>query len=152
MKLAEALILRADLKTRGAKLKELLNANAKTQEGETPSLSIVALLAEFEEVASQTMVLIRQINKTNAQTPFSDDTTLTDALAERDVLGARLKTYRGLIDAGTIRQDLRTRSEVKFKVAFDVAELQKQVDVLAKQYRELDTKIQALNWQTDLIE
>ncbi|MEJ4107246.1 hypothetical protein V5S92_10735, partial [Corynebacterium accolens] len=32
-----------------------------------------------------------------------------------------------------------------------VAELRKRVDDLSKQYRELDTRIQQLNWNTELI-
>jgi hypothetical protein len=33
----------------------------------------------------------------------------------------------------------------------NVAETQKRADELAKEYRELDARIQELNWQTELI-
>ncbi len=42
-------------------------------------------------------------------------------------------------------------SEVKFLPTVSIAQLQKQVDQLAKQFRELDTRLQELNWQTDLV-
>jgi hypothetical protein len=34
----------------------------------------------------------------------------------------------------------------------DAAKIQKQADKIAQQYRNLDTKIQELNWKTDLAE
>lgn len=152
MKLAEALILRADLKKRGAQLKERMNNNAKVQEGEEVSQDPQALLEEFEQVAAQMLSFVQSINKTNSATEFEPGKTLTDALAERDVLSSRLKAYQGLMEAATIRQDRYSKSEVKFKATISVAELQKQIDAIAKAYRELDTKIQALNWQVDLVE
>ena len=32
----------------------------------------------------------------------------------------------------------------------NIAEIQKKVDELSKTYREIDSKIQALNWQTEM--
>ena len=43
------------------------------------------------------------------------------------------------------------KSEVKFVATVPVAQLQKQIDGLAKSFRELDTKLQELNWKTDLV-
>ena len=43
-----------------------------------------------------------------------------------------------------------TRSEIKIKSTLPVAPLQKQIDALAKQLRELDAHIQELNWTTEL--
>jgi prefoldin subunit 5 len=34
----------------------------------------------------------------------------------------------------------------------DVAQLQRQVDDLSRRYREMDSQIQAMNWQVDLVE
>jgi hypothetical protein len=42
------------------------------------------------------------------------------------------------------------RSEVKFKSAVKVGEVQKQADRLAQEHRELDARIQALNWHVEL--
>jgi hypothetical protein len=36
--------------------------------------------------------------------------------------------------------------------AVDVREIQRQVDDLAKQYRELDARIQSRNWEIDLVD
>lgn len=152
MKLAEALILRADLKKRGAQVKERLNDNALVQEGEEPAQNPQALLAEFEQIAAQMLDIIKRINKTNTLTEFEPAKTLTDALAERDILSSRLKGYQGLMEAATVRHDRYIHSEIKSKPTINIAELQKQIDAVSKEYRELDTKIQALNWQADLLE
>ncbi len=50
MKLAEALILRADAQKRIQQLRERLNRSAKTQEGELPPEDPQELLAELERV------------------------------------------------------------------------------------------------------
>lgn len=152
MKLAEALILRADYKKRTAQLRQRISTNAKVQEGEEPAENPQALLSEFEQVADGTFDLIKRINKTNSATEFDSDRTLTDALAERDILAARRKMYEELVNAASASQDRYSRSEIKLQSTVNVKEIQKQVDDLAKAYRELDTKIQALNWNTELVE
>ena len=44
------------------------------------------------------------------------------------------------------------RSEIKFVPPLDVAALRKQADEAAQAYRQLDDRLQALNWSVDLIE
>ncbi|XID75380.1 DIP1984 family protein [Alkanindiges sp. WGS2144] len=152
MKLAEALILRADYMTRISQLRQRLSNNAKVQEGEQPAEDPQALLKEFERVADGLMDLIKRINKTNTITAFDPQKTLTDALAERDVLATRRKVYDELVNAASATQDRYSRSEIKFKSTVDIKTLQKKVDDLAKAYRELDTKIQSLNWTVELLD
>jgi hypothetical protein len=150
MKLAEALILRADTQKRFEQLRQRLANNAKVQEGDQPAEKPDALLAEIERNASEQENLIKRINKTNSETEFSAGKTVTDVLAERDILLARRGVYAGLVGAATITQQLYSRSEIKFVSTINVAEIQRTVDDLSKQYRELDAKIQELNWKTDL--
>lgn len=152
MKLAEALILRADLKKRIAQVKERLNNNALVQEGETPALNPQELLAELEQLIEQSVTLVKQINKTNTLTTFEPGKTLTDALAERDGFAIRLKAYQGLQEAATVRHNRYSHSEIKSQPTISIADLQKKIDQTSRQYRELDTKIQGLNWQADLLE
>lgn len=152
MKLSEALILRADAQKRLNQLKERIVNNVKVQEGDTPAESVSSLLTQAEEVANTYQTLIRQINKTNLHTEFATGMTLTDALAERDVLALRRNLYQELVNAANVRQERFTRSEVKFTLTVNISEMQKQVDQLAKAYRELDMKIQEANWRTELME
>jgi len=150
MKLAEALILRADCQKRFVQLKSRLIANAKIQEGDQPAETPLALIAELERTASELGDLIKRINKTNSATAFSDR-TISDALAERDVLGLRRTAFSEVALNGSLRQDRYSRSEVKYVSTVSVAEIQKRADELAREYRELDARIQELNWLTELV-
>jgi hypothetical protein len=149
VKLAEALVLRADLKKRLEQLKARLQRNAKVQEGEAPAEDPNELLSQFDSAASEFTALIARINLINATAPF-DGVTLTDALAQRDVLRLRQAAYRDLAQAATVTQSVQTRSEVRFRSTVSVAEIQKKADELAKQLRELDMRIQEANWRIEL--
>lgn len=151
MKLAEALILRADCQKKIAQLRQRLSRVVKVQEGEQPAENPADLLAELESVTAELVILIKRINRTNSTTPFQGE-TLADALAERDVLMLKRNTSANLVEEAAIRQDRYSRSEVRFISTIDIAAIQRQVDNLSRNYRELDAQIQALNWQTDLIE
>lgn len=149
MKLAEALVQRADAQKRLAQLKDRLLRNAKVQEGDKPAEDPQRLLKEFEGVASELAGLIQRINRTNSAATLGRG-TLTDALATRDVLQVRAVLYRELAQAASVTQSRITKSEVKFKSAVSVAAIQRRADALAKEHRELDARIQEANWQIDL--
>jgi hypothetical protein len=151
MKLAEALILRADCQKRFAQLKSRLLTNAKIQEGDKPAEKPQELIRELEGVASELVDLIKRINKTNSATVVANSKTLSDVLAERDVLALRRTAYSDLALSAAIAHGRLTRSEIKYVSTINVAETQKRADELAKEYRELDARIQELNWQTELI-
>ena len=152
MKLAEALILRADCQKRITQLQGRLHNNAKVQEGDRPSETPQDLLAELGRASSELLDLIKRINKTNSATVFAGRGTISDVLAERDVLRIQRSVYADLAQAGAITQDRYTRSEVRYISTINVAEIQKRADELAKNYRDLDARIQELNWQTELVE
>ena len=152
MKLAEALILRADCQKRFQQLQARVLRSAKVQEGDEPAEDPTELIVELEGVSGELAALIKRINKTNATTTFREDQTLADALAERDVLALRRNVYSGLAQAASVTQDRYSRSEVKFKSTVNITEIQKRADDLAKSYRELDSRIQELNWGVELVE
>jgi hypothetical protein len=152
MKLAEALILRADCKKRLEQLKARVIRNAKVQEGDQPAEQPQELLAEVERVSRELADLVKRVNRTNSATVFGDGLSLSDALAERDSLSLRYHLYSDLAQAASISQDRYSRSEVKYVSAVSVVEAQKRADVLARQYRMLDARIQELNWKAELSE
>ena len=151
MKLAEALILRADIQKRIEQLKSRLAYNAKVQEGERPSEEPNALLAELDALSGELERLIVQINLTNC-TAKTDGKSLTELIAKRDVLTLKAGALRAFAQVAAQKIDAYSRSEIKILSTVDVAALQKQVDELAKQIRQLDTTLQGANWQTDLID
>lgn len=154
MKLAEALILRADTQKRLLQLRERLMRNARVQEGDTPAEAPKSLLSEYRHVLSEFTLLVQRINRTNAATTMSDGGTLTDALARRDALGTERAMLDSVIErASSLTADLRYgRSEIKFLPTVSVADLQQQADGLSRDLRELDVAIQQTNWQVDVID
>ena len=152
MKLAEALILRADCKKRLEQLKARVIRNAKVQEGDQPAEQPQELLAEVERVSRELADLVKRVNRTNSATVFGDGLSLSDDLAERDSLSLRYHLYSDLAQAASISQDRYSRSEVKYVSAVSVVEAQKRADVLAREYRTLDARIQELNWKAELSE
>jgi hypothetical protein len=152
MKLAEALILRSDRKKRLELLRERLVRIAKVQEGDQPAENPAELLAEVDRTAADLTRLIKQINRTNLTARLDDGRTIADAIADRDDLRLRHSMLHNLIQAAVIKQDRFTKSEVRYQVTVDVADLQERADDLAQSYRELDTKIQSANWLIDLLD
>lgn len=151
MKLAEALILRADYQKRIEQLKKRLINCAKVQEGEEPSENPQVLLAEIDNIMKELTILIKRINKTNFSIQFDEKMTLADALVERDQIWDKRLIISTLAETASIKQDRFSRSEVKFLSTINISDTQKQADKLSKEYRELDTKIQGMNWTVDLI-
>jgi len=152
MKLAEALILRADCQKRIAQLKSRLLTNAKVQEGDTPAENAQQLLDELDRVSAELVDLIKRINRTNCSVLLAQGQTISDALADRDVFAVKRSASVELAEAASITQGRYTRSEVKYISTINVAEIQKRADELAKNYRDLDARIQEINWQTELVE
>lgn len=151
MKLAEALHLRADLQKRIAQLGERLNANAKVQEGDEPAEDPAVLLAELESCTAELARLITAINLTNSRT-VPDGVTLTAMIAEKDALSLRISLLRNFIVQASGKVDRYSSKEIRIRSTVDVREEQKKLDTLSRNLRELDVKIQGLNWTTDLIE
>src|SRR5438105_13912696 len=142
MKLAEALILRADCQKRIAQLKSRLLTNAKVQEGDAPAETPQQLIAELERVSTELLDLIKCINRTNSATAFAGRGTISDALAERDVLALQRAAYAELGQTAAISHGRFTRSVVKYISTINFAKIQKCRNSLAKNYGDLDARTQ----------
>lgn len=153
MKLAEALAARADTQRRLDELRSRIRDNATHQEGEDPAEDANALIQEAERIAVELTSLIRRINGTNAATQMEGIGTITDAIAERDGIAARRKLVADAADSASGRGSFRViRSELRLVSTLDVPDLRRRADDLARQRRELDLRIQAADWATDVIE
>jgi predicted TIM-barrel fold metal-dependent hydrolase len=152
MKLGEALARRTELQNRLGQVRDRLRVSALVQEGDTPAEDPEPLLAELDQIADELEWLIAAINRTNAETRLPAGSTLTQALARRDVLGLRHSALRAVADATAEQQARYSRSEIRMVRTFDVAAVRRRVDVLAREQRTLDVEIQAANWTVDLIE
>ena len=151
MKLAEALSIRKDLQKRIQQIGARLRDNVKVQEGDEPSEDPKELMKELDGCLNQLEDLIMRINLTNVQTTNETGKTLTQMMAEKDVLTLRVSTLRDTFDRASSQNDRYSRSEIKMVTIVDVKQLSKQIDEYSTKLRKLDIEIQALNFQTELI-
>ncbi|GAA2003288.1 DIP1984 family protein [Nakamurella flavida] len=152
MKLAEALMTRADLQRRVEQLRSRIIANARFQEGEEPAEDAGALVTEASAVLDQVADLVVAINLSNATTRLADGRTMTAALARRETLRSRhsLLTTAAAAAQGSDAGYRQMRSELRHFAALPVVDLRRQADVVARELRELDVEIQRTNWEVDL--
>lgn len=151
MKLANALSQRSELQTRIRQLETRLNNNALVQEGEKPAEDPMELLKELEEDYARLEELISAINRTNSSTRTESGATLSGLLARRDCLKGKLGGLRNFLNNASAMVHRHSASEIRIRSTVNVRRLQKQVDELAKELRELDEAIQEKNWTTELL-
>lgn len=150
MKLAEALVQRADLKRRLAELQNRLTQNVRVQEGESPHESPDVILRELTDALTAYRTLIQRINRTNAATRLADGRTITDHIAERDVLIIEQRALDSAIKASTETNWRYSRTEIKQVVTIDIPTVRQQLDEVSKRLREVDLSIQKANWEVEL--
>ena len=151
MKLANALSQRSELQTRIRQLEDRLDNNAQVQEGEQPAEDPMELLRELEADYARLEELISAINRTNNATQDGDATALSYLLARRDCLKGKLSALRNFLNSASALVRRHSASEIKVKSTVNVRQLQKQVDSLSKDLRELEETIQEKNWTTELL-
>ena len=150
MRLAEALNLRADINKRISQLGELLRANAKVQEGDTPAEAPEELLAELDRLTSELEELMGRINLTNSRT-LSDGVSLTEMIAKKDALTLKSGIIRKFLAEASLKIERYSNKEIKILSTVNVAELRTHSDKLSEELRLLNVKIQEINWTTDLL-
>ena len=151
MKLAEALQERADLNRNISSLSERLERVILVQEGEKPVENPDDLLKELNASIDRLAYLIAAINHTNDQITVNG-MTLTQLIARKDTANLRMNAYKELVrEAG--RNTSRARgTEIKVVPTVKAADLQREVDRMAKEIRLLDNTLQETNWTSDLLE
>jgi hypothetical protein len=150
MKLAEALLLRADLQKKVASLRERVVANAVVQEGDRPQEPPEELMKEAFGVLGELETLVTRINRTNLEIKLPDGRALTDALAHRDTVAQQYALLLAAIGGTRKEPDRYGVREIKWVAVLEVGKLQKQADDLAKRLRELNGLIQETNWRAEL--
>lgn len=151
MKLAEALQIRADLQRRIAQMPSRLANNAKVQEGSAPSEQPAELLGELRRMLAELEKLIVRINLANSRPVGGDGaTTMTALIARRDTLRRQIDIMRGFLNAASDLTPRHTLTEIRVVSTVDVAALRKECDALSKELRELEIRIQSLNWTIEL--
>ncbi len=149
MKLAEALVIRADLQNSINELETRLENCATVQEGEAPAEDPKELMAQLDRSLSELEGLVTAINLANAATSH-DGVTMTALLSRRDCMKRRLSILRGFLDCASIPSHRTRANEIVIKSTVPVAELRRKLDTQAAELRRLELDIQALNWTTEL--
>lgn len=150
MKLATALSERASLQVRLNELHIRLNANAKVQEGDVPAENPVELIAEKDRILDELENLVTRINLTNSRTEC-DRITITELISKRDRMKKDVNIMRSFLNNASSKIDRYSKTEILIKSTVDIAEYQKKLDVISKELRQIDEKIQELNWTTELL-
>lgn len=63
----------------------------------------------------------------------------------------KVRVLRDFLNTASDRVTRMTRTEIKIVSTVPVTEIQKTVDGLSKELRNVDEKIQELNWTTELV-
>jgi hypothetical protein len=150
MKLAEALLLRADIQKKLASLQARAQKYAVVQEGERPAEDPQTILRQIEAVATELQRLVYAVNRANLQHKIGTGESLTEALAKRDSLALRHRILQSVLDVCAKPPERYGVKEIRWVTTVDVAEMQEQVDNLAKEIRELNAAIQEAGWQVEL--
>ena len=150
MKLAEALLLRAEYQDKLDNLQQRILANLKVQEGDVPHEDPKALVEEAMDLHRELCELVQRINQTNASVCLPGGETLSQALARRDMLRRQRGLLADIAETASERDYRLTHSELRMQTTLDLGAVQKEMDRLSRAYRELDTQIQGLNWTTEL--
>jgi len=150
MKLAEALLIRADQKKKILSLRERIAQNALVQEGDDPREDVAKLIAECFAVVAEQQALVLKINAANANAKLPDGRLLADVLAARDVLMQQHAVLDHAVEATHQETDRYSMREIKWVPQIDVAVMQKQMEDLARKIRELNVLVQATNWQVEI--
>jgi len=148
MKLAEALLLRADLQKKITRLTSRITPNMVIQAGKTPQEDPAKLMAQLRKAIVDLQKLIVKINITNVITTDKEGKTLMENLAIRDAHKTQLEQLRLIRQAAQIHGQSYNNTVNTIKVTA----LQSEIDQTGRAFREIDTKIQGLNWLTDLRE
>jgi DNA-binding FrmR family transcriptional regulator len=150
MKLAEALLLRADIQKKLASLQARAQKYAVVQEGERPAEDPKEILRQIEAVSTELQRLVFTINRANLTHRIKTGESLTEALANRDGLVLRHRILQSIADVCAKPPERYGVKEIRWVTTVDVAAIQGQVDGLAKQIREINAAIQEAGWQVEL--
>ncbi len=146
MKLAEALLLRSDLMKKIEHLQNRIRPVLIVSDNKKPQEDPDKILAQLRIAIQDLEVLVVRINKTNNETIIKGEGSLMEALAKRDTLKMLSEKLRNIRFAAQVNNS----GESNLKTTIDIKKLQIEMDQTGRKFREIDSKIQELNWLTEL--
>ena len=150
MMLAEALMDRADLQKEIYQLTQRLDQNARVEVGAEPVENPLVLLDELKRLYDRYGQLVARINRTNEET-IVDGVRLNDLILERN-LAMKLNHYlQSFVNEATRVTERWDSKNVVMRPAVDVAPIRKEIGAASRRIREMDIRIQKINWTTELL-
>ncbi len=146
MKLAEGLLLRADLMKKIEHLQNRIRPVLIVSDDKQPQEDPEKLLAQLRQAIQDLETIVVRINKTNNETIVEGDGLLMEALAKRDslkMLAEKLRTIR-------YAAQINNSGDANLKTTISIKKLQIEMDQTGRAFREIDSKIQEINWLTEL--
>lgn len=148
MKLAEGLLLRADILKKIEHLQNRIRPVLIVSDDKVPQEDPDELLAQMRKAIRDLETLIVRINKTNNETLVEGEGSLMEALARRDSLKMLSEKLRNIRFSAQVDNS----SVNKLTATIDIKNLQTEMDQTGRAFREIDSKIQEINWLTQLKE
>ena len=146
MKLAEALLLRADLMKKIEHLQYRITPLLIVSDDRLPQEDPAELMAQLRKTISDLESIIIRINKTNNETLVEGEGILMEALAKRDSLKMLAEKLRSIRQSAQVNNS----GDKNLKTTVDIKKLQSEMDQTGRSFREIDSKIQEINWLTEL--
>jgi len=150
MKIAEALLLKADMDSKITSLTERIKKYAVVQEGTEPHEDPRKLIKKVNGVTADRFDLARRIQAANARAKTADGRSVSDVLLHREMLRWQSHVIKQAIEATQKEPDRYRLAELKWVSVIDVEKMQKQLDDFSKRLREANAAIQEANWREDL--
>lgn len=148
MKLAEGLLLRADLIKKIEHLQNRIMPVLIVSDDRLPQEDPNKLLAQLRKTIQDLEILIIRINKTNNVTIVEGEGLLMEALAKRDSLKLLSEKLRNIRRSAQIFNT----GDSNLKTTINIEKLQIEIDQAGRAFREIDSKVQEINWLTFLVD
>lgn len=148
MKLAEGLLLRADLMKKIEHLQNRIMPVLIVSDDRLPQEDPNKLLAQLRKTIQDLEILIIRINKTNNVTIVEGEGLLMEALAKRDSLKLVSEKLRNIRRSAQIFNT----GDSNLKTTINIEKLQIEIDQAGRAFREIDSKVQEINWLTFLVD
>ena len=146
MKLAEALLLRSDLMKKIEHIQNRIRPVLIVSDDKKPQEDPTKLIAELRTAIQDLEILVIRINKTNNEININGEGSLMEALVKRDSLKMLSEKLRNIRYAAQIDNS----GDANLKTTIDIKKLQTEMNQTGRAFREIDSKIQELNWLTEL--
>ena len=146
MKLAEALLLRSDLMKKIEHIQNRIRPVLIVSDDKKPQEDPTKLIAQLRTAIQELETLVIRINKTNNEININGEGSLMEALVKRDSLKMLSEKLRNIRYAAQIDNS----GDANLKTTIDIKKLQTEMDQTGRAFREIDSKIQELNWLTEL--